>query len=1260
MSIARRMTFGLAGCAVLLAAQSPVRAAEFAASPSPDRWLDVEWTNFTRAEGLPAEDVRCVLVAGGAVWVGTSEGLACRTGNGWQTWTKAAGLADDFVSSLAWDEQTGALWIGTLHGMSRLAAGKLTSFDQLNSGLADNAVYGLSVAHGDVWCATASGVSRYRIATDRWTLYDGANTPANDLWCAGITAGDGGVFVALSGAGVIGFESQRKRWQHLVDPDGDGSVDQSAHDGLLHDVTTAVAVDARGRLWIGTPVGLSLREGDSWRSFRTADSPLPHDTVRCLRAEGEFVWVGTDDGLARTDGRSWWVYRQNRGLDRVEESANPSLGLACWHGPNGAASHSATAAALPARGVRDMAVSDDGVWVATSAGLAHGRFGRNEPPCRAFTVCPTREWPSPARPGRPTPHDVLPERAFFAFDTRFHELPAPVRAPAVLTSAASPLSAAPRIGLLVPLDNARDADLGRMMLDAATLAVEQHNRSLPNGAPPAELVVRKDQGVWSSPAEIVLDLVRRERVIAVLAPIDGGTSNILLRAADRLGLPVIATACTDPALAEAGCADLLRTMPDERMQAYTLAREIYGRLGLVNVVLIGGNDRAGRCGLEEFRAASERFGRPIWMEFRHQPGDYDFRQIVERISGFDVGGVVLWTSAPDAAEFLRQLRASGSKLPVFGGARLVCDNFLKRAGSAAEGLVAVATCDLRADSPAFDAFRRNYLERFRRAPDAWAAYAYDGTMLVLDAARRAVTHRTSLADELRATTRYDGITGRQTFDTTGNNVRPLLIAKVESGLFHLREPPAALDAPALATELVRAHMKRNARWKPHVPDGPHSVRGDLNIGCFLPLDARGLAALRGLRAALEEDRAAHPRGPHVCLRVLDARGDHGMRAQGLADLAVGDEISVLVGPFEREGLHWAALLAEAANIPCIPLGPCEESGDWIMAPGVTLPPATRGASPDALSDFENAARALGRALVAELRRSGGARDRLRDALRSADWPRKLHDAMAAPATALSSALQFAERPNTAFLSPPEMMAPASTAEVWRFVGGMTAIKFNDAVNPAVGITVPMVISTARPAPLELAHMEPPFTAFAIHPASTLEFQVAGVETVLNTMLGGSVLHEGGFELRIRCPDGKSHSISLLNFVIERADRPNEPSRHDEAPDVLFLRENRADAPLLFRLSFAQAAFIDGRPVSPYGSPRSDPAIYTLTPFGPTTSIVWVGSMDIIMMKDFAERLGRPDLAGHALGMLELHAVVEMVGGEPAEIQTPTLRSASRQ
>jgi ligand-binding sensor domain-containing protein len=197
--------------AVLMALAIPLAAA------TPDMPM-FHWQNFTTANGLPNNHVFCVLVDGNRVWAGTEDGLGLYENGKWRVFRPADGLAHRAVLSLALDKRTGDVWVGTMGGLSRISAGRIDTFTQLNSGLANDIVYGVGVQGDYVWAATAAGASRLDTRTGQWSIFNERNTPMYEIWTYAVSPGLDKVYYAVWGGGLLEYNIQTGLWKDYKDP----------------------------------------------------------------------------------------------------------------------------------------------------------------------------------------------------------------------------------------------------------------------------------------------------------------------------------------------------------------------------------------------------------------------------------------------------------------------------------------------------------------------------------------------------------------------------------------------------------------------------------------------------------------------------------------------------------------------------------------------------------------------------------------------------------------------------------------------------------------------------------------------------------------------------------------------------------------------------------------------------------------------------------------------------------------------------------
>lgn len=319
--------------------------------------------NFTTANGLPNDHVYSVLVDGDRIWAGTDDGLAEYERGRWKVYTVADGLAQQAVLSLALDKNTGAVWAGTMGGLSRISAGRIDTYTQLNSGLSNNVVYGVSVEGENVWVATAAGACRLNTRTGEWSLWNERNTPMREIWVYGVSAAADKVYFAVWGSGLMEYTQKTGGWDIYKDPDGETEVVVMKDQGLIHDITSSVSyVD--GVVWVSTYFGDSHYDQRYWHNFLTKDSGLPSNFTNSVKGvDANRAWFCTDKGLAYYDGTNWAVYRPSLTDGKPEMLVRDAEGNTTTVPVTTAPAHNY---------ILGIDFQGKDIWVATARGLSHG------------------------------------------------------------------------------------------------------------------------------------------------------------------------------------------------------------------------------------------------------------------------------------------------------------------------------------------------------------------------------------------------------------------------------------------------------------------------------------------------------------------------------------------------------------------------------------------------------------------------------------------------------------------------------------------------------------------------------------------------------------------------------------------------------------------------------------------------------------------------------------------------------------------------
>jgi branched-chain amino acid transport system substrate-binding protein len=337
-----------------------------------------------------------------------------------------------------------------------------------------------------------------------------------------------------------------------------------------------------------------------------------------------------------------------------------------------------------------------------------------------------------------------------------------------------------RIGVLAPLEGNVLVPQGTQLLQGATLAVEEANARGGYKGLPFKIMAHNDVGLWGAAANEVVKM-GDEGVWAIMGTIDDINSHVGIRVALKLEIPWINPSDPDPTFTETNIPWVVRCIADDRQSSYALVDYIYQKKGYKRVAVVRVNNRYGRVGVMEFRDAALRDQEPIVLEVRFEDGETNFDTQLERVRDSKPDAVLLWGNALEMGLIVNRMRELRMDYPVFVSDRGVNPLFIETAGENANGIVTTCQYNPKADIPELKAFQKNYKKRFGLEPDVFAAHAYDGMNMTIEAIQKVGLNRYLIRDYLTGLKRYNGVTGEIILDGSWNDVGRIYMAEIKDG-----------------------------------------------------------------------------------------------------------------------------------------------------------------------------------------------------------------------------------------------------------------------------------------------------------------------------------------------------------------------------------------------------------------------------------------------------------------------------------------------
>ena len=327
------------------------------------------------------------------------------------------------------------------------------------------------------------------------------------------------------------------------------------------------------------------------------------------------------------------------------------------------------------------------------------------------------------------------------------------------------------------------ASYGLEMREGIDLAVEEINAD--GGVLDRDLKIEgvDDEGKPANGPVIAQEFCDNADIPAVLGFSFSSVALSGLPIYTQCGLPIVASAVTSPELS--GASDIFfRTVFTDAYQGAEAAKFISENRGVKKVAVLYQQDDYGKGVADAFSAAIEEQGGTVTSSQAYQLGTVNFGSTVDTALKDGPDAIFIGGFYTEAGKIVNQIRDSGSDIPIFASDGAASPIFLDLTGENGEGVEVYSAFSASDPSEASAAFVEAFKKKFDKEPSSWAALAYDATYVVADGIETAgSTDRAAVADAIRNTTDFAGVSGNISFNDEGNRVGNLTFQRIENGKF---------------------------------------------------------------------------------------------------------------------------------------------------------------------------------------------------------------------------------------------------------------------------------------------------------------------------------------------------------------------------------------------------------------------------------------------------------------------------------------------
>lgn len=282
-----------------------------------------------------------------------------------------------------------------------------------------------------------------------------------------------------------------------------------------------------------------------------------------------------------------------------------------------------------------------------------------------------------------------------------------------------------------------------------------------------ELIVYDDGGNPNAARTFATRLVEEDKVAAVVGGTTTGTTMAMIPVFEEAQIPFISLAGGIPII-EPVKKWVFKTAQTDKMACEKIFADLKKRK-LTTIALISGTEAFGKSMRDECVKIAAASGITIAHEETYGPGDTDVTPQLTNIKGkAGVQAVVNTGFGQGPAIVTRNYRQLAIPLPLYQSHGVASKQYIQLAADSADGVRLPAPALLVADKlpdgdpqkPVVTSYAKTYQDNTKQEVSAFGGYAYDGLMILVEAAKRAKSaDPAKLRDEIEKTKGFMGTGG---------------------------------------------------------------------------------------------------------------------------------------------------------------------------------------------------------------------------------------------------------------------------------------------------------------------------------------------------------------------------------------------------------------------------------------------------------------------------------------------------------------------
>ena len=339
---------------------------------------------------------------------------------------------------------------------------------------------------------------------------------------------------------------------------------------------------------------------------------------------------------------------------------------------------------------------------------------------------------------------------------------------------------AAKIGFTAALTGGAAA-YGKSEEEGVRLAVEEINKK---GDFPIDLLVEDTKAVPADSMNATKKLIQ-EKVSMIIGPMTSNEAKAAGPIIQNAKVPSLEISVTAENITDIGDCIFRNSVPESKNIPQTV-KKTHKILGYKTAAILYAHDNEQHVTAQKYfqKTMEEEGVKVIDVEtFGSKDSEYSAQLTNIQHKAPDV--IVVCSYYQEGSRILKKMREMGMDQPVLGDNGFVSPELGKMAGAAADNVYVSSMWSADRKDEKVQKFVENYTKAYGHAPDQFAASAYDGVYMAMDAMQRAgtTTDHKKIRDALAQMKDFKGVCGTFSFDEKRDPVVDLILMKMQDGKF---------------------------------------------------------------------------------------------------------------------------------------------------------------------------------------------------------------------------------------------------------------------------------------------------------------------------------------------------------------------------------------------------------------------------------------------------------------------------------------------